>query len=369
MPFVSATILPRRSDPARQTELCRTPLRCHAVSQRRLQPRPRGSLNWIKRIPLIFLVRYCSIRWLTFLAATSIGRAALAPGYVEVDAIHADIALPYIGDATSGVWQPFVFAGVIHYEGIYAANKALLIVKEGTLTARPAGSQFDFMGVPEGTPIYRLSASQVPDQLYLGVEADYGTTSPERMLLNKDTNYKRWDPDDAGPTDPQRWVEIAVKAVRGPGHVSVYNFPGFSPRAWVASADGITADDEWHQIPRSHSHYNWAFTQPGYYEIDIQARTFLGPNSGAGTEVVSPIVTFHFQVGPAPETTLRIFRDGTDAVLAWPNPSPGFQLQSSPSLSPPAWTDVLTAPAIVGREKQVIWGPASGSRFFRLFRP
>jgi len=242
------------------------------------------------------------------LSVTPSTRAALMPGYVEVDDIHADIALPYI--ATSGLWQPFVHTGVVNYAGNYAPNMALLMVNESTLTTRPANgvNNFDFIGVAAGEPIYLLSANPVPGQLYLGVEADYGLTSPERMLTSNATNYKSWDPDAdvSGPTGTSRYVELSVKAVRGPGYFSVYDFSlGFGGvRAQVASADGLDGKDEWHQIPRSHSHYNWAFTEPGYYEIDIQARTLLGPDSGSGTQVMSNVETFHFQVVPEPSTAL-----------------------------------------------------------------
>ncbi len=250
------------------------------------------------------------------LAWVAAAPAALSPGYVEVDAIHADIAMPYIGDATAGSWQSFIHTGVVDYVGNYAPNLALLVVNASTLTTRPANgtNNFDFMGVAAGEPIYLLSASQVPGQLYLGVSADYGLDSPDRMLSSNTTNYKSWDPDAdvSGPTSTSRYVELAVKAVRGPGFVSIYDFSlGFGGvRAWVASADGLDARDELHQIPRSHSHYNWAFTQPGAYEIDIQARTFMGPDSGAGTEVTSSVETFHFQVVPEPGSAALLASGG-----------------------------------------------------------
>ena len=66
---------------------------------------------------------------------------------------------------------------------------------------------------------------------------------------------------------------------------------------------------------------------------------------------------------------LRILRDGANVTLAWPNPSNGFQLQESPSLTAPNWTDVGTAPGIVGAEKQVSQSIAPGARFYRLRRP
>lgn len=67
--------------------------------------------------------------------------------------------------------------------------------------------------------------------------------------------------------------------------------------------------------------------------------------------------------------SLRILRNGPNVTLAWPNPSAGFQLQESPSLTAPNWTDVNTAPGIVGDERQVSQTLASGNRFYRLRRP
>jgi hypothetical protein len=69
------------------------------------------------------------------------------------------------------------------------------------------------------------------------------------------------------------------------------------------------------------------------------------------------------------QPALRIIRNGADVILAWPNPSTGFQLQESPSLTTPNWTDVTAVPVIVGGEKQVSRTLAPGTRFYRLRQP
>jgi hypothetical protein len=66
---------------------------------------------------------------------------------------------------------------------------------------------------------------------------------------------------------------------------------------------------------------------------------------------------------------LRIIRSGSNVTLAWPNPSSGFQLQESPSLTAPNWTDVNAAPGIFGDEKQVSQAIGPGTRFYRLQKP
>ena len=66
--------------------------------------------------------------------------------------------------------------------------------------------------------------------------------------------------------------------------------------------------------------------------------------------------------------TLRILPAGRNVILAWPTSAAGFQLQQSPSLIAPMWTDVPTPPRVVGAETQVIMQLHTGSQFFRLRR-
>ncbi|MSU58973.1 MAG: hypothetical protein EXS35_12535 [Pedosphaera sp.] len=67
--------------------------------------------------------------------------------------------------------------------------------------------------------------------------------------------------------------------------------------------------------------------------------------------------------------SLRIIPNGTNVTLAWPNPSTGFQLEETPSLVAPAWTNVNGTPGVVGGEKQLDQNLTPGPRFFRLRKP
>ena len=67
--------------------------------------------------------------------------------------------------------------------------------------------------------------------------------------------------------------------------------------------------------------------------------------------------------------SLRIIYANPQVILAWPDPSTGYQLQVTPSLSNPMWTDVNAPAAIVGNEKQVMQPINPGMRFFRLRHP
>jgi len=66
---------------------------------------------------------------------------------------------------------------------------------------------------------------------------------------------------------------------------------------------------------------------------------------------------------------LRVEQNNPQIILAWPNPSTGFQLQSSPGLSVPIWSDLNAPTVVVGQELQATLPMEPGVRFFRLHKP
>jgi hypothetical protein len=66
---------------------------------------------------------------------------------------------------------------------------------------------------------------------------------------------------------------------------------------------------------------------------------------------------------------LRIALEYPNVIVAWPNPSANFQLQVTPSLSAPNWSDVNIVPNVLGDEKQVTAPLQAGNQFFRLRKP
>ena len=67
--------------------------------------------------------------------------------------------------------------------------------------------------------------------------------------------------------------------------------------------------------------------------------------------------------------SLHIRQSGTNVILSWPNPSLNFELQSADNFSMGAWSNVVTAPTVVGSEKEVALPIQPGPQFFRLRRP
>jgi surface-anchored protein len=67
------------------------------------------------------------------------------------------------------------------------------------------------------------------------------------------------------------------------------------PTVWVATA-GNQNPDLFFTAPGGHIDYNWAFTAPGNYDMDIVASAFL-PDF---TPVYSDVTRYHFQVDDTP---------------------------------------------------------------------
>ena len=67
---------------------------------------------------------------------------------------------------------------------------------------------------------------------------------------------------------------------------------------------------------------------------------------------------------------LTIFLTGTNtAVVSWPSPSTGFNLQQNTDLNPTYWSAALETVADNGTNKFIVVNPPVGNRFYRLSKP
>jgi len=64
--------------------------------------------------------------------------------------------------------------------------------------------------------------------------------------------------------------------------------------------------------------------------------------------------------------TLSIAKSQADAILSWTNAVTGYTLQASPTLSPPAWTNVSIAPVVVSGNYVVTNAMTNSTEFYRL---
>jgi surface-anchored protein len=166
-------------------------------------------------------------------------------------------------------------------------SPVLFVAVPGSQTTRPAGSQWDFLGVGEGGPVWILPQYQDPTLLYLGTNNE--GTDPGDLL-----SYMATDPrlphDVAVP-----WIRFSVLAVNGPGEFSIFSTDSFgTPTVWVDTADNpnghtgapLDGSDALWMIGGGHVHYNWGFTARGYYDITAQASAFLPDGTPTSSQVV-----------------------------------------------------------------------------------
>jgi hypothetical protein len=134
---------------------------------------------------------------------------------------------------------------------------------------------------------------------------------------------------------------------------------------------------------------NWVSAQS--YSIDWYKISGGGGTSSNGQYIVSGTIGQHDAGGPMTNGNysltggfwsllsvvqtpgsplLRIFLTTTNtAVVAWPAPSAGFNLQQNSDPGTASWTGVGNPVNVVGSENQVVISPPSGKDFFRLKSP
>jgi surface-anchored protein len=213
-------------------------------------------------------------------AVAALGLAAgAAPASIitVTDGQHADIELAYHDGAFEVAIHlegpPLFPGGEAHFE----TSEVLFLAREGTSgQARPAGAEYDFLGVPGGATVFVLPEGFSPLLPFIGVASAH---DPDE------------DPFAAGFTD----LRLTVVGVSGPGEFAVWSEGLFGPIVYVASADGLDGTDF---IPGldDHAHYNFGFTARGLYGIDVQLSGLRN-----GVRETSETFTLNFAIEPVPE--------------------------------------------------------------------
>lgn len=232
------------------------------------------------------------------LLAAGAAAQPLSPGYVL---IGGNIVPP------GGVSSTEVDLGIgfdagafdlhIHDEGNaaeYSPSEAALFVPGEAAISRPVSSAFNFTGVGAGQDLWRLPQTFNPDLLYTGIGAEEiapGTFQPGSFGLRLVGV--------AGGTDGLS---------PAPGFFSMWASTDTGPAAIFASADGISAADTLSLVEGSHSHYNFGFSQPGWYAVTVEASAVTVDGSP-----VSGQATYYFQVVPTPGAAAVL---GAGALLA-----------------------------------------------------
>jgi surface-anchored protein len=137
--------------------------------------------------------------------------------------------------------------------------------------AIPADPAFAFLGTA-GSPVFVLPQLQDPNLPFLGLEVE---------------NHE----DESGPAIVGP-ATISLLGVDGPGSFYLYQVDSFGAPDIKFDSIGDSFN-----VPLGHDHYNWAFTQAGFYQVTlgVSALTTEGVRvTGEGT--------FNYQIVPEPAT-------------------------------------------------------------------
>jgi anchored repeat ABC transporter substrate-binding protein len=100
-----------------------------------------------------------------------------------------------------------------------------------------------------------------------------------------------------------RTSDVVMRAtdLRGPGELYAYLVQSLgAPEIYFGSGDGFDASDSTSLPPAAHTHLNWAFTEPGVYELTLESSV----ENADGDQVDVGEGTFTFAVGVNPRTAV-----------------------------------------------------------------
>jgi surface-anchored protein len=234
------------------------------------------------------------------MATVALASLSLFPGPASAQLIistgHVDVGLGY----SMGNWDLHIHDDVNMAE--YDPATTRLVANAMSYQLRPAHPAFDFLGVPAGASIFWLTEVPNPNYLQIGIGAEDNTPGTFANYLESDPRVNA----------SGEYIQLRLKDFSGPGDFSLWTNNGLAPIVWMATSDGIGSTDAVFTINGSHSDYNWAFTEPGEYQLTFEASAFLGP--GATNLTLSGDVVYSFVAVPEPSS---MFLVSLAALAGW----------------------------------------------------
>jgi hypothetical protein len=195
---------------------------------------------------------------------------------------YQQIAILVLWASATQAQDPFVFQGQhvdiglaepdgleLHYHNEdalagepaeYEPSEALVLVtgvdNVSKFTA-PSGSQWSFLGVPEGDDLWVLPRSTPSSPLvtYLGIGSEEANLD----------NFGAWNPLDSREANTLgKWFELRLVSVDGAGHFSAYQAPSpNAPVPYMSTAETPGNGNRLHIQDAGHNHWNFAFGGTG----------------------------------------------------------------------------------------------------------
>jgi len=136
---------------------------------------------------------------------------------------------------------------------------------------------------------------------------------------------------------------------------------------WCLQLSAQTYSADWHKVAGG-----GGVSTGGVYSVNGTAgqHDAGGPMTGGPYSIMGGFWALSaVQTPGAP--VLKVFHSNTNtAIVSWPAPSAGWILQQNTSLAFPAgWSNTTDTVTQAGGQNQIIVGPPTGNRYYRLFHP
>jgi surface-anchored protein len=208
----------------------------------------------------------------------SLGNASAAAIY---SLGHADFGIGYDGgfELHHHVHAGSTVNGSAILEDAEFAPGDLTVLVPFITESRPEGSQYNFLGVSAGIPVWTLPEVEDVSKPFYGL----GSEELVPAHFTGDLTFKL----------------LSVVSAPVGGDFSLWRDDGGSPLVRFATSDGVTGSDSFLLTPGDHEHYNWSFTRPGVYELEFMVSGTHGVD-GFGSDTQ----TYTFEVAPEPSRML-----------------------------------------------------------------
>ncbi len=182
--------------------------------------------------------------------------------------------------------------GIAYEDGAWDLH----IHDEGTDTELEPDELY-FFGSEANSALFKLSAPGAGPFGFLGSSGDDVFIFPQ--VENTDLPFIGIAAEENVPGDFIGNLELNMVSISGPGDFFLYQTDGFGvPTVYFDSSDGFSATDSYTLAPGGHAHFNFAFTEEGFYTVGLTA---TGTPSDLAMPSTSPVALYSFGVGVVPE--------------------------------------------------------------------
>jgi surface-anchored protein len=245
--------------------------------------------------------------------------AATVRAAVVLETEHIDLSINFNGSLLGTGGNPWLLTVRDEdHRNEYAGQRTLFADPERVLLSVPEVAAVQvpedprytaFLGAA-GTTLWILPQTQDPSLLFAGTSTENKTSQTGWTGFGVSSDFLTRGVPSA--TFRNNQITLALADFSGPGDFHLYSTNAFGdPTVFFDTSDGLSLADSRIFSAGNHVHFNWAFSEPGEYEVALQA---FGTLNAGSQFTESDVTTFRFVVAPEP-SALALMGTATGLTL------------------------------------------------------